>query len=59
MIVQENCNKIIAGTYSQKTKNALGMLSENEISFELVEVKCLQFLKIYCYFTMFCRFSFT
>ena len=39
MVVQENCNKIIAGTYSQKTKNALAMLPEKEISFELVEVK--------------------
>ncbi|KAL8568221.1 hypothetical protein ACOMHN_027744 [Nucella lapillus] len=34
---EENCNKIIGAGYSESTKMALGMLSEKEMSFELVE----------------------
>jgi ATP-dependent RNA helicase A len=36
--LQENCNAICSDDYSFQTKNAMGQLSEKEMSFELIEV---------------------
>lgn len=34
----ENMNKFVSDVYSEKTRNRVALLSEKEISFELVEV---------------------
>ena len=36
--LQENCNLKVSAEYSEQTKRAMGMLSEKEMSFELIEV---------------------
>lgn len=35
--IEENLNKCVRGNYSQQTINAMGQLSESEVSFELIE----------------------
>lgn len=37
--LQENCNKVVSSEYSESTKQAMAMLNEKELSFELIEVK--------------------
>lgn len=42
--VEENLNKVISDDYPLETKHALGLLSEKEISFELIE-ELLKYIK--------------
>jgi hypothetical protein len=50
MMLQENCNTQVGSDYSEATKRALAMMSEKELSFELVEVRFVQISYRHCHY---------